>query len=48
MSDGENVIKPSENPNLEKENNTLNYKEVHSNIDLRQIALNNEVKVLLP
>ncbi|MBK3496834.1 RHS repeat-associated core domain-containing protein [Viridibacillus sp. YIM B01967] len=43
-SDGDNTIEPSENPNLEKNDNTLNYKEVYPNIDLRHIALNNEVK----
>ncbi|MGF9977327.1 DNRLRE domain-containing protein [Viridibacillus arvi] len=43
-SDGESTIEPSKTPTLEKENNTLNYKEVYPNIDLRHIALNNEVK----
>ncbi|ETT85523.1 DNRLRE domain-containing protein [Viridibacillus sp. FSL R5-0477] len=43
-SDGDNSIEPLENPNLEKENNNLYYKEIYPNIDLRHIALNNEVK----
>jgi len=43
-SDGASKIEPSKTPNLERENNTLNYKEVYPNIDLRHIALNNEVK----